>query len=273
MRHLEEKARVRFCAMPTYSDYYPEMRGAKSGYRTCDSMPFDASQLGEEFARMRPPTPGTLIGGRVQMTAGEAHTLLTKERGWVLLFIRKLARYWLDLPWRFRTRRDRRLTLGNALVGSLRRSMMDRNIPLWLETPLESLVYDGRRIAGVTAIRDGKIIRIGANRGVILAAGGFEHNQDDARSIPAPADQGGVDRHAPRQHRRRDPRRAEGRGEARSDGPGVVGADRDRRRPREAARTVRRARVARMRDGQQARPALRRRGRALSGYRDCDVRG
>ncbi len=177
LRHLEEKARVRFCAMPTYSDYYPEMRGAKSGYRTCDSMPFNAAQLGEEFARMRPPTPGTLIGGRVQMTAGEAHTLLTKERGWVLLFIRKMARYWLDLPWRFRTRRDRRLTLGNALVGSLRRSMMDRNVPLWLETPLESLVYDGRRIAGVTAVRDGKIIRIGANRGVILAAGGFEHNQ------------------------------------------------------------------------------------------------
>jgi 3-oxosteroid 1-dehydrogenase len=178
VRYLEDKARVRFRAMPGYSDYYPEMRGAKSGYRTMDSVPFNAAQLGEEFAHLRPPTPGTLIMGRVQMTAGEAHTLLTKERGWILLFMRKLARYWLDLPWRFRTKRDRRLTLGSALMGSLRRSMMDRNIPLWLETPLESLISDGRRITGVTAVRNGKIIHIGANRGVILAAGGFEHNQE-----------------------------------------------------------------------------------------------
>jgi 3-oxosteroid 1-dehydrogenase len=178
VRYLEDKARVRFRAMPGYSDYYPEMRGAKSGYRTMDSVPFNAAQLGEEFAHLRPPTPGTLIAGRVQMTAGEAHTLLTKERGWILLFIRKLARYWLDLPWRFRTKRDRRLTLGSALIGSLRRSMMDRDIPLWLETPLESLISDGRRITGVTAVRNGKLIHIGANRGVILAAGGFEHNQE-----------------------------------------------------------------------------------------------
>ncbi len=92
--------------------------------------------------------------------------------------MRRMARYWLDLPWRFRSKRDRRLTLGTSLVGSLRRSMIDRGIPLWLETPLESLVADGRRVTGVEAIQHGRIVRIRANRGVILAAGGFEHNQE-----------------------------------------------------------------------------------------------
>ncbi len=177
VRYLEQKTRVRYRSMPHYSDYYPSLPGAKTGYRTMDPVPFDAARLGHEFDRLRAPSPGTLIGGRVGMTAGEAHAILAKERGWLLLVVRRFARYWLDVRWRFRSKRDRRLTLGNALVGSLRRSMMDRDIPLWLNTALDSIATDGRGIAGITAIQPGKAIRIGANRGVILAAGGFEHNQ------------------------------------------------------------------------------------------------
>ncbi len=142
-----------------------------------DPLPFNAARLGDEFARMRPPQPGTLIAGRVAMTAGEAHVMLCKERGWIALFMRRMARYWLDLPWRFRSKRDRRLTLGSSLVGSLRRSMMDRDIPLWLNTALESLVTDARRVVGMVATQNGRTVRIAARRGVILAAGGFEHNQ------------------------------------------------------------------------------------------------
>jgi len=175
--YLEEKSRLRYRTMPQYSDYYPNLPGSKSGYRTLDPLPFNASELGDDFPHMRPPQPGTLIGGRVAMTAGEAHTLLTKERGWVALLVRRMANYWLDLPWRFRSRRDRRLTLGSALIGALRRSMLDRNIPLWLEAPLDSLVADSRGVAGVIATRNGATLRIRARRGVVLAAGGFEHNQ------------------------------------------------------------------------------------------------
>jgi 3-oxosteroid 1-dehydrogenase len=177
VRYLEEKTRVRYRAMAGYSDYYPDLPGAKGGLRTMDPVPFDAAQLGDEFDHLRAPSPGTLIGGRVGMTAAEAHTILTKERGWALLIIRRFAAYWFDVRWRGRSRRDRRLTLGNALVGALRRSMMDRGIPLWRNTALDSIIADGRRVTGVTAIQQGRAIRIGANRAVILAAGGFEHNQ------------------------------------------------------------------------------------------------
>ena len=177
VRYLEEKTCLRYRAMPNYSDYYPALPGSKPGYRTMDPLPFNAARLGDEFARMRPPQPGTLIAGRVTMTAGEAHVILCKERGWTTLFTRRMARYWLDLPWRFRSKRDRRLTLGSSLVGSLRRSMIDRNIPLWLNTALESLVTDARRVVGLVATQNGATVRIAARRGVILAAGGFEHNQ------------------------------------------------------------------------------------------------
>jgi len=177
VRYIEEKTRMRYRAMPGYSDYYPELPGAKPGCRTMDPLPFDAALLGAEFDSLRAPSPGTLIAGRVGMTAGEAHSILAKERGWMLLVIRRFAKYWLDVRWRRRTKRDRRLTLGNALVGALRRSMMDRNIPLWLNTALDEVVADGRHVTGVIAVQRGTQIRIAANRGVILGAGGFEHNQ------------------------------------------------------------------------------------------------
>jgi 3-oxosteroid 1-dehydrogenase len=177
VRYLEEKTCLKYRAMPNYSDYYPSLPGSRPGYRTMDPLPFNAARLGDELARMRPPQPGTLIGGRVTMTAGEAHAILCKERGWMTLFVRRMARYWLDLPWRFKSKRDRRLTLGSSLVGSLRRSMMDRDIPLWLDTALDSLVTDARRVEGIVATQNGKPVRIAARRGVILAAGGFEHNQ------------------------------------------------------------------------------------------------
>jgi 3-oxosteroid 1-dehydrogenase len=177
VRYLEEKTCLRYRAMPNYSDYYPSLPGSKPGYRTMDPLPFNAARLGDEFAHMRPPQPGTLIAGRITMTAGEAHVILCKERGWITLFMRRMARYWLDIPWRFRSKRDRRLTLGSSMVGSLRRSMMDRNIPLWLNTALDSLITDARRVVGITAAQNGKTIRIAAKRGIILAAGGFEHNQ------------------------------------------------------------------------------------------------
>lgn len=180
LRYLEEKSRLRYRTMPHYSDYYPNLPGSKSGYRTLDPIPFDASELGSDFEDMRPPQPGTLIGGRVSMTAGEAHTILCKERGWITLLMKRMAAYWFDMPWRFRNRRDRRLTLGSALIGALRRSMLDRNIPLWLETSLESLVTDSRGVTGIVAKRAASTItmRIRARRGIVLAAGGFEHNQE-----------------------------------------------------------------------------------------------
>ncbi|HTM85703.1 MAG TPA: FAD-binding protein, partial [Mycobacterium sp.] len=53
----------------------------------------------------------------------------------------------------------------------------DAGIPLWLNTPMRSLLTDDSgAVVGVHAQRDGKPVRIRAHRGVLLASGGFEHN-------------------------------------------------------------------------------------------------
>lgn len=177
LQYLEQKAGVQYYSLPRYADYFQKVSGAMPGYRALDPMPFDGARLGEEFDRLRPPSPGTLVGGRVAVTSGEAHTLLCRSPGWFGLAVRQFARYWLDFGWRRKTRRDRRLTLGNSLTGGLRRAMMDRAIPLWLDTALQDLIVEDSAVRGVRALQDGRVVEIRALRGVILSAGGFERNQ------------------------------------------------------------------------------------------------
>lgn len=177
VKYLERGTHARFEAQAQYADYYPEVEGGKPGYRSMDPLPFDARKLGEEFYRMREPSPGTLMFGRIAMTMKEARVLLCRGPGWFGLTNKIMWRYYKDLGGRIKSKRDRFLSLGNALVGALRRSMMDREIPLWLSSPMSSLIEDQGRVIGVEVTKGGRSVRIKAERGVILGAGGFERNQ------------------------------------------------------------------------------------------------
>ncbi|WP_422695999.1 FAD-dependent oxidoreductase, partial [Cupriavidus necator] len=59
LQYLEQQAGVRYYTLPRYADYFQKVPGAMPGYRALDPMPFDGAQLREEFARLRPPSPGT----------------------------------------------------------------------------------------------------------------------------------------------------------------------------------------------------------------------
>lgn len=188
LRYLAEHTRLKPQCMPTYPDYYPTKPGWRGGGRGVESAYFNARVLGGEFERMV-AYPGTLMMGRYNLTLKDAHDMLSRESGWTRSMFKVLRNYWFDLPWRFRSRRCRDLAAGAALVASLRASLMDRKINLWLETPARELVYENGRVAGVVAERNGRTVRLGATKGVILAAGGFEANQAlRERYLPAPTD-------------------------------------------------------------------------------------
>ena len=48
--------------------------------------------------------------------------------------------------------------------------------PLWLNAPVEGLAVADGRVVGVQTVRDGRPVTVTATRGVVLAAGGFDHN-------------------------------------------------------------------------------------------------
>jgi len=177
VRYLLANSRLSLVALPEYTDYYPNAPGAKPGARSIEPARYHARELGDEFLSMREGNPQSQIFGRIFMTVFDARALLTRGPGWLGVAFRLFTRYCLDLPWRFRSKRDRSLTMGNALVATLRRSLLDRGVPLWLETPARELIVEGGRVAGLRVERDGRPLRIRARKAVILAAGGFEGSQ------------------------------------------------------------------------------------------------
>ena len=169
---------VHYVSIPGYSDYCPGLPGALcGGGRTLMPLPFDARVLGEEIFRQREPHPTHKVFNRMQIDLVEMGPLIRRTPGWWWVAARMLFRYWLDLPFRLRSARDRRLTTGNAMIGALRKAMLDRHIPLVLQTGLAKLEVRKGRVGAAVVRRHGTEQRIEVRHGVILATGGFEKNQ------------------------------------------------------------------------------------------------
>jgi 3-oxosteroid 1-dehydrogenase len=177
LRYLEGVG-VPYCLSPAaHPDYYPNQPGWSGNERNLFCLPFNGKLLGDVFFEMREGNPEAKLLGRISLDHPEIGKLLVRARGWKRLAIRQMGRYALDLVWRWRTYRDSRLTLGHAMIGRLRKAMLDRDIPLLLKTPLTGLVTEDERVVGVRARLLGNETNIRARLGVVLASGGFEHSQ------------------------------------------------------------------------------------------------
>ncbi len=190
MQYLQENTQLNYTVAERYPDYYQHLPGSAPGGRTLDPELFDTSKLGDEVDNLRPASPTTLLLGKIAWTARHAHKAMSKERGWRLMIVWLMLRYKLDFKWRRKTRRDRRAALGNALIASLRASLMDRKIPLWLNTDFQELIETNGRISGLIVKRDGQEQVIQVRKGVILGSGGFEQSQSlRDKYLPKPTQQ------------------------------------------------------------------------------------
>lgn len=187
LEYLCGHTRLQARRCPQYPDYYPSKPGWRIG-RIVECGVVDARPLGDDLLLLhRLPVEG--VAGRYHTTINEGRQMLFKEPGWQRAFLKIVLRYWLDIPWRFRSKRSRDLTFGLGLIASLRLSLKDRNIPLWLSTPARELLQEGGRVVGVVASREGKLLRIRARKGVILSTGGFEGSQTmREKYLPRPTD-------------------------------------------------------------------------------------
>jgi len=186
---------IPYRCMPQYADYYPDVPGALPGGRTMDPVDFDGDNLGiKALEDVRPTNPGQLIFGRMQMNAFEARIMLAREPQAKWMLLRIMLRYAFDFRWRLRSKRDRRLTGGQALIAGLYAAIRKRNIPVWLNCPLKSLTIDrndGDRVSGVIVEREGRLLPLLAKCAVVLGAGGFERNQSMREQyLPSPTQSG-----------------------------------------------------------------------------------
>jgi succinate dehydrogenase/fumarate reductase flavoprotein subunit len=111
---------------------------------------------------------------------------------------------------------------GRALIGRFLAAL--RRFPhaaVHLDSPLTELVTDDGAVTGVIVRRNGEPVRIGARRGVLLAAGGFEQNTRMRRRLRRTRTRRRHDGRAG-QHRCRTRSGHPHRGGHRPDGSGVV---------------------------------------------------
>ena len=175
LKYLDDNSHVKFEATP-YADYFLDKQGSKDGWRTLDPLIINVTIIGKDFFKIRPSHPQTVFFG-FTVNMEEAKRLLTKTRGWQWIIAKLMGSYWLDIPFRLKTKRHRRQALGNALIGRCIKSMQERKIPIWCETSLQSLILEGDVITGAIVHQKDKDIKIMAKKAVILSAGGFESNQ------------------------------------------------------------------------------------------------
>jgi succinate dehydrogenase/fumarate reductase flavoprotein subunit len=150
-----------------YPDYYPECPGGCAEGRCVEGDLFDPRSLGEQWKDRVQTVP-------VPMHTYEVNMLSLAMRTWSGFFtvVDIIGRR--TILWRLLGKQ--RVSMGGSLIGQLLKILLDRSVPVWLETPLVRLITDDDDVVGVIAEKGGKNIRIRATHGVILAAGGFEHN-------------------------------------------------------------------------------------------------
>ena len=189
---LEDNTAVAFRDYAHHPDYWATAEGATLSGRVLEPVPFDASVLGKAFAKLRPPLPEFMLLGGMMVDRTDIGHLLNARRSFASLrhSLGLVARYGAD---RLRFARGARLVMGNALVGRLYYSLLQRRIPILLSTEAVSLTPSGARITGALLQSDGTCVAVRSRAGVILATGGLSRNVEMRRRLLPP----GVSAHSP----------------------------------------------------------------------------
>lgn len=176
---FHEKTALTLSHRAVSPDYHPDADGATEGGRALDAHDYDGRRLGANLYRMRPPIGDFTILGGMPLGRPDIYHFLRMARSpkSAAYATGKVLRYISDrLTWG----RNTRLVMGAAVSGRLAETVFTLRIPLCTGHELIRLIKDPTgRVTGAEVQGPKGLRRITANRGVVLAAGGFP--QDAAR--------------------------------------------------------------------------------------------
>jgi 3-oxosteroid 1-dehydrogenase len=151
-----------------WPDYYDERPGGLEQGRCVVADPFNINELGEWKNRMRP--------GFLEMPAKLEEILILPyfKRSWASrrVLVKVMGRVILAL-----LTGKRYVSAGKALQGRVLQAVLRAGADVRTEAPVSELIVEGGRVSGVRTEKNGQARRIGARLGVLVAAGGFAHNQ------------------------------------------------------------------------------------------------
>ncbi|WP_067820196.1 3-oxosteroid 1-dehydrogenase [Nocardia inohanensis] len=168
-----EHSPLKMTWVPGYSDYYPEAPGGKADGRSCEPKPFNTKILGDERFKLEPPYSKAPLNVVVTQADFKKLNLIRRHPSGMARVLRVGTR------WAWGKVTGKALVgMGQAIIAGMRKGLMDANVPVLLNTPLTGLIVEDGVVTGVEATHEGETVRFTAKHGVILAAGGFEHNAE-----------------------------------------------------------------------------------------------
>jgi 3-oxosteroid 1-dehydrogenase len=180
---LRRTTPMKFFWAREYSDYHPEAPGGSAAGRTCECRPLDTSVLGDYLPRLR---PGVLEVKVPMPTTGADYrwmNLMARvPRKGIPTIAKRLAQGVGGLML------GRRYAAGGqALAAGLFSGVLRAGIPIWTRTALVGLTESGGRVTGAVVDHGGSRTSVTARRGVLLAAGGFDHDMETRRKFQSEA--------------------------------------------------------------------------------------
>lgn len=171
---LRRKTPMKLFWAKEYSDYHPEAAGGSAAGRTCECRPLDTAILGEYLSALR---PGVMEVKIPMPTTGADYRWLNLmsrvPRKGIPTIAKRLAQGVGGLALRRRYAAG-----GQALAAGLFAGAVRAGIPIWLNTALVELATRDGAVTGAVVEHGGTQFTVSARRGVVLAAGGFDHNMD-----------------------------------------------------------------------------------------------
>ncbi len=156
----------RFSYTPGYADYYPELPGGSVLGRSVEPDFFDLRKIGpwKDKLNILMPIPfHTLDASQLSLSFRVFSSFLHTAN---VIGIRTVGSMLLG---------KKLAGLGGALIGQLIYLAMQRDIPIWTNTPLVELIVEGGSVIGAVVEKEGKRTSLPA-KAIILAGGGFAHN-------------------------------------------------------------------------------------------------
>ncbi len=159
---------LKFSRITSWPDYYDEAPGGSVPGRTVVADLFDANELGDKAALLRPnflPMPVSLE---------DALQLPHVKKSWPAkkALVRMGFRIILS-----KLTGKRYVTAGAALQGRMMKAAIQAGVDLRNNSPVKELIVEDGAVVGVVTEKDGKPWRVGARLGVLVNAGGFALNQ------------------------------------------------------------------------------------------------
>ena len=159
---------LKFSRITHWPDYYDEAPGGSVPGRTVVADLFDANELGEHKALLRPNFLTLPVSLEDALKLPHVKKSWAAKKALLRMGLRALVSRLTGKSY---------VTAGAALQGRMMKAALEAGVDLRVNAPVSELVIEDGRVIGVVTQQHGKPWRIGARLGVLVNAGGFALNQ------------------------------------------------------------------------------------------------